>query len=95
VPGGILVELDGFDAAGQLVSQDAVLVGSSTIPAAGGLTPRKLSLVPPITAKPIRFIALYVVSAIRTIPLDTPPAVAREEPRIAFSRLVYQPKLKP
>jgi hypothetical protein len=95
VPGGIPVELDGFDAAGNIVTGDAVLVGSSTATSGAGLVPKRLALTPPLTSHPIKFIALYVNSAIQTVPRGSATAVSREEPRIAFDRLVYEPKVKP
>jgi hypothetical protein len=94
VPGGIPVELDGFDAAGTLVLQTARLVGVSSLGDRAGLTGR-LSLTPPITAHAIRFIALYVNSAIATVPITPTPVPWLEEPRIMFDELVYRQKPAP
>jgi hypothetical protein len=63
VPGGIPVEIDGFDAGGNLVGRTAVLVGSSTNGQGAGPAMR-LTLALPRRARPATFIAIYVNSAI-------------------------------
>jgi hypothetical protein len=87
VPGGLAAELDGFDAAGAIVSRTAVLVGSSTN---GGeaYEGRLLTLLPPLTAHAIAFVALYVNHPISSlVGLESRP-----QPGLAFADLRYEEK---
>jgi hypothetical protein len=59
VPGGLPVEIDGFDAAGHLVGRTAALVGSSTNDqGAGAVTQLKVTV--PRRAQPAAFVAIFV-----------------------------------
>ena len=66
-PGGFAAEVDGFDASGVLVAQDAELVGSTTI---GGESPyesRLVKLAPDLHAHPIVYVALYINQAVSPV----------------------------
>lgn len=93
--GGIPVELDAFDAAGSLVTRTATLVGADYTTRSDQT--RTLSLVPPITSHAIRFVALYVNSAIETTTADpsagnSEPPAWFEDPRIQIESFVYRQK---
>ena len=70
-PGGIPVELDGFDADGKLVTGNAVLVGAAYLKYPAGQ--RLLTLAPSLHSHAIAFVALYVNNPISSFGLDSPP----------------------
>lgn len=63
IPGGLPVEIDGFDAAGNMLGRTAVLVGSSTNGQGAGPVTR-LTLRLPRRAHPATFVAIFVNTAI-------------------------------
>jgi hypothetical protein len=63
IPGGLPVEIDGFDAAGNMLGRTAVLVGSSTNGQGAGPVTR-LTLRLPRQAHPATFVAIFVNTAI-------------------------------
>ena len=82
IPGGLPVQVDGFDASGAHVFGTAVLVGSSTN-GAGDWEPRLVKLTPSLHAHAIAYVALYVntpVSAGLVGPAST---------RLAIDKLGY------
>ena len=90
-PGGIPVEVDGFDSAGEVVTRNPVLVGAAYQDERAWEN-QLLQLVPPLQSHPIAFVAIYVNSSIVTITNPPAPWPHLREPRILFNTLFYRAK---